>query len=291
MQVLVLGGTRFVGRAIVEALLGRGHEVTLFNRGSKTQVFPRVRRITGDRDRASDVARIAEDRWDAIVDVSGYRPSQVRPVLDALGGALPHYVYISTVSVYAPRLAPDADEAAPLLRVDESIGSDDPHSYGGLKALCEGTLRERAGDSLTVIRPTVVIGPRDYTDRFAWWVHRVASGLVPDPPRPGQPVQLIDVQDLAMFTLRCVEQPIVGTYNAVGPQSPLTLRGMIDTIAAALDVSVTLEPIRAGARLPLVIDDPADDGSFQVSGAAAYRSGLALTPLAQSARAVHRWER
>lgn len=290
MRVLVLGGTRFVGRAIVEALLARGHEVTLFNRGSHAQVFPWLPRITGDRDRPSDVAGISGQRWDVIVDVSGYRPAQVRAVLDALGGAIPHYLYISTVSVYALPLAPDAGESAPLLQVDESIASADSRSYGGLKARCEAVLREQA-ESLTVLRPTVVIGARDDTDRFGWWVRRVANGQVPEPPRPGQPVQLIDVQDLAAFALRCVEQRILGTYNVVGPEEPLTVRGMIDTIAAALDVTVTMEPVRPGARLPLLLDDPAGDGAFQVSGAAARRSGLRLTPLAGSARVVFRWGR
>lgn len=290
MDVLVLGGTRFIGHAIVEAALRSGHELTLCNRGSNPGVFPQVERIRADRDRAAGMARIGGRRWDAVVDLSGYRPAQVRPVLDALGGAMPHYVYISTVSVYALPLAPGAGETAPLLQVDESIPSSDPRSYGGLKALSEELLHYRAADALTIVRPTIVIGPRDYTDRFGWWVRRVAGGRVPEPPRSEQPLQLIDVRDLASFIVRCIEERIFGTYNAVGPEEPLTLRSMIETVAAALQVTASTAPAADGGRLPLVIDDPVDDGVFQVSGAGAYRQGLSLTPLAESARDVLRWE-
>ena len=291
MRILVLGGTRFIGHAVVEAALRNGHDVTLFNRGSDRTLFPQVARLIGDRNRPGDAARIGGQRWDAVVDISGYRPAQLRPVLDALGQDAPHYVFISTVSVYADGIGPGADETAPLLRVDESISGTDPHAYGGLKVLCEQELRSRIEGSLTVIRPTVVIGPRDYTDRFGWWVRRIAEGRVPAPPRPAQPVQLIDVQDLAAFVVRCIEHRIVGTYNAVAPREPLTLRGMIDAVVAALDMEQRLTLMDTGeTQLPLVIADPANDGAFQVSGEAAYRQGLSLTPIEDTARAVLRAE-
>ena len=209
-------------------------------------------------------------------------------MLDALGEPT-RYVYISTVSVYAQPLPPGADEAAPLLDVDESIASGDPRSYGGFKVLAERELHARLGGLMTVLRPTVVTGPDDYTDRFSWWVRRVAAGgRIEAPPRLEQPVQLIDVDDLAAFTMRCLEQRILGTFNAVGPREPLTMGGMIDAIATAAGVHVSVERIDGtrAERLPLVVDDPAHDGAFQVSGQAAYQHGLTLTPLVSTARAV-----
>lgn len=165
MDVLVLGGTRFVGRAIAERAIARGHGVTLFNRGSDQAAFPAAARINGDRDVQSDVARIGGHAWDAVVDVSGYRPAQVRAVLAALGAGRPRYLYISTVSVYADPVPRGASESAPLLEVDETIPSTDPRAYGGLKVLCERELAAEYSGPLTILRPTVVIGPHDYTDR------------------------------------------------------------------------------------------------------------------------------
>lgn len=295
MQILVLGGTRFVGRGIVEAALDRGHELTLFNRGtSDPEAFrdnPNVHRLIGDR-RSETVAQIAEVAWDAVVDVSAYRPDDVRPVLRVLSNQAPHYVFISTVSVYSPNIPPGSDESAPLLQVPETIPSSDPRSYGGLKVLCERELRNALEGRLTILRPTVVIGPRDYTDRFGWWVKRIAGGGdLPVPRRFEQPVQLIDVRDLSAFTMRTIDMNIVGTYNAVGPKEPSTLGGMIDMVSSALGVAVRLVPTDGGSQLPLTLpEDGSADGYFSVSGAAAYRHGLTLRPIGDSARDVLEWE-
>ncbi len=292
MRILILGGTRFVGRAIVDAALQRDHEVTLFNRGTHRDIFAAVPTIIGDRESPDDVAELAGARWDAVVDVSAYTPAQLRPVLHALGENVPHYVYISTVSVYADALPRGADESAPLLQVEESISADDPHAYGGLKARCEELLRERLGDRLTVLRPTVVIGPHDHTDRFPWWVRSVArGGTMRVPSRLEQPVQLIDAADLAVFTMHVLEHRVLGTYNTVGPSQPLTLGGLLDALSATFDSHV--EPVPAesqedGAPFPLagLAADGSEDGLFSVSGAAAWRDGLRLRSIAESALAV-----
>jgi len=288
-RVLVLGGTRFVGRAIVEAALSAGHEVTLFNRGSAPDLFPGARRILGDRDTA-DIDRIAQATWDCVVDVSGYRPAQVRGVLHALGDRVSHYLFISTVSVYATPLPPGAAEDAPLIVVDETVPPGDPLAYGGLKVLCEQELRARLDGLLTVVRPTVVIGPHDTTDRFPWWVRLVArGGRIEVPARVDQPLQLIDAADLSAFVVRAIEQRVGGTFNVVGPAAPLTLRGLIDLLSVALDSNVEPVPAAggAGARIPLTTDpEGTADGLFAVSGEAAYRAGLTLRPLEQSAREV-----
>jgi 2'-hydroxyisoflavone reductase len=295
MQILVLGGTRFIGRGIVEAALERGHELTLFNRGSSDpdafRNTPNVNSLRGDR-HTEDIAQIAERRWDAVVDVSAYRPDDLRPVLRALSNQAPHYVFISTVSVYASDIPPGSDESAPLLQVPESIPSSDPRAYGGLKALCERELRGAVEDRLTILRPTVVIGPRDYTDRFGWWVKRIArGGDLQVPRRLDQPVQIIDVRDLSAFTVRTMDMTLFGTYNAVGPKGPMTLAGMIETVGDALGVAVRLGPRDDASQFPLTLpEDGSADGYFSLSGAAAYRQGLTLRPIGDSARDVLPWE-
>jgi 2'-hydroxyisoflavone reductase len=288
MNILVIGGTRFVGRGIVDAALQRAHTVTLFNRGvTGAGVFPDVPRLTGDRRSDADVAQLSGTEWDCVVDVSAYRPAEVRPVLHTLGDAIRHYVYVSTVSVYADPVVPGATEDAPLLQVGEDVPAGDRHAYGGLKAACEVALRSAIGDRLTVLRPTVVVGPHDYTDRFTWWVRQIAEGGRLQVPRNlDQAVQLIDVRDLGAFAVHAVEERLLGTFNTVGPERPLTLATMIGLIQDAIGVSVELVPTGAeAARFPLLIDD-GDDGAFRVSGAAAYRRGLALRPLTESARDV-----
>jgi len=295
MQILVLGGTRFIGRGIVEAALDRGHELTLFNRGSTDpDAFrdkPTVHSLRGDR-RSEDIAQIAARRWDAVVDVSAYRPDDVRPVLRALSSQAPQYVFISTVSVYAPNIPPGSDETAPLLQVAETIPSSDPRAYGGLKALCEGELRNAIEERLTILRPTVVIGPRDYTDRFGWWVKRIAGRRdVPVPRRLDQPVQLIDVRDLSAFTVRTMDTKLLGAFNAVGPKEPMTLGDLIETVGTALGVAVRVRPSDGRSGAPLTLpDDGSADGYFSVSGAAAYRQGLTLRSIGDSARDVLEWE-
>ena len=189
MKVLVLGGTRFVGRGIVEATLNAKHDVTLFNRGTDRALFPAVPRIIGDR--TKDTATLAAQDWDCVVDVSGYRPSEVRPVARAVHDHTQHYVYISTVSVYETPMPPGAGEEAPLMRVDEPIPDTDPRSYGGLKALCESALRASLGDRLTVLRPTVVVGPHDYTDPVDIEDPDAPQGVRPLGVDPGFPHEIV----------------------------------------------------------------------------------------------------
>lgn len=287
MKLLVLGGTRFVGRAIVETALAAGHDVTLFNRGSNRDIFPDVARIAGDRD-SDDIAKIGEQEWDVVVDVSAYHPRQVRSAVRALREQRPHHVFISTVSVYADPVPHGSDESAMLIEVDESIPRSDPRAYGGLKVLCERAMRD-ATEHLTVLRPTVVIGPHDPTDRFTWWVQRVVrGGRISVPERVEQPVQLVDAEDLAAFAVLAAEQRVRGTFNVTAPTELLTLRDMIGVIAGAAGVSVELETA-SSADYPLYLGgEPEDDGVFMLSNEKARRAGLGLRPLADSTAAVLR---
>ncbi|MDP9406425.1 MAG: NAD-dependent epimerase/dehydratase family protein, partial [Actinomycetota bacterium] len=245
MRVLVLGGTSFVGRAVVDDLLGGGHQPTLFSRGrTGADLFPGVERRRGDRD-AGDYASLADGSWDAVVDVSGYVPRHVSQAADALGDRVGRYLFISTISVYdVARMTVDAREDAPRLEPVHDTEDVTGETYGRLKVACEDDLVARYGPRLTLVRPGVVAGPQDPTDRFTWWVRRAArGGRLPLPARPEQPVQVVDSRDLARLvtTLLLADRP--GTYDAVGPAEPVTLLGLADTCATVAGAGLDLVPV------------------------------------------------
>ena len=292
----MLGGTAFVGRAVVDDLLAGGHTPTLFTRGrTGGDLFPDVARRRGDR-AAGDYASLADGAWDAVVDVSGYVPRHVGQAADALAGRVGRYLFVSTVSVYdAARLTVGTHEEAPRLpavRHTEEVSGD---TYGGLKVACEDDLHARLGPRLTVVRPGVVAGPHDTTDRFTWWVRRAArGGRLPLPARPDQPVQVVDSRDLARLVTALLLADRPGTFDAVGPAEPVTLVDLADTCATAAGVALDLVPLtpRPGdPGLPLTLPDPALDVVFRRDPAAARAAGLPATPLAGTAAAVLEWDR
>ena len=291
MRILVVGGTQFVGRHLVEAALAAGHRVTLFHRGTTNDdLFPVAEHRHGDRD--GDLAGLATGRWDATVDVSAYFPRQVAALADALGERAGHLVYVSTVSVYAPPAGPGYDEDSPLATVEdperEDIGGG---RYGGLKAACEQVARDRFGDAVSIVRPTYVVGPWDHTGRFTSWVRRLAAGgevLVPGPART--PVQVVDARDLAAFTLLLATDRVAGAFHAVSPAPPF---GFGDLVAAVADVvapaGTTLTTVDADfldrhrVVLPL-FDGGADSDVLAADPARALAAGLAPRPLAETVR-------
>lgn len=218
MRILVLGGTIFLGRHIVEAALARRHEITLFHRGRHgLELFPAVSRILGDRTESLDALRNL--RWDVIVDTSGYVPRVVDLSAEGLRDCADLYVFISSVSVYADQATPGAVEDWALAQLgdasDEVVTED---NYGALKALCEDRVASRWPDRCLLIRPGLIVGPDDPTDRFTYWPVRYAEGgEVLAPGEPERPVQFIDVRDLAEWLVRCCEDRTTGVYNAVGP--------------------------------------------------------------------------
>lgn len=216
MQVLVLGGTSFVGRAIVEDLLARGHTPTLFNRGlTGADLFPGVARLVGDRD-SEDYAALAGHRWEAVVDVTAYQPRHVEQAVAALGSH-GRYVFISTGMVYDHDAADGAiTEASPRLapHVDDEVLDDE--AYGPLKVACEDALLAHFGDRLSVVRPGWVVGPHEPTDRLTYWVRNAARGhAIAVPERLDRPVQLIDVRDVARLVTILLERDLPGAFNAV----------------------------------------------------------------------------
>lgn len=302
MKLLVLGGTRFVGRHLVEAALDRGHELTLFNRGiTNPHLFPGVERIPGDR--GGDLSGLSGRRWDVAVDVNGYLPGFVRAAAERLAGAVDRYVFVSTVSVYAGFRQTGLTEEAPLKKLPDggtNAGTVTRESYGGLKALCESAVREILPQRSLIVRPGLVAGPHDPTGRFPYWPWRVArGGEVLAPESPDLPVQLIDARDLGEWIVRCVEAGEAGTYNAVGPGRPLTFGEVLETCreVAGSDARFTwvdrdfllendVEPFTG---VPLWLGGPEAIGFNSISNQKAVSAGLTFRPLADTVRDTLAW--
>jgi 2'-hydroxyisoflavone reductase len=224
MRILVLGGTQFVGRAFVEASLARGHQVTLFNRGRTAPLlFPEAEHLRGDRD--GDLSALRGRDFDAVLDSCGYVPRVVRKAAELLAPSVGQYVFISTVAVYANHQEPHQHETAPLVSLPEYMQEEiTPKTYGGLKVLAERALLNIVPQSSLIIRPGLIVGPWDPSDRFTYWPLRVAAGgEVLAPVGPDYPVQFIDARDLALWMLTMIERYEVGIFNAVGPNVPLSL--------------------------------------------------------------------
>jgi 2'-hydroxyisoflavone reductase len=282
MNVLVLGGTSFVGRWIVQDLLDRGHTPTLFTRGKTgADLFPGTARATGDRD-VGDYASIAGTSWDAVVDVSAYVPRHVREASAAVSTG--RYLFISTGSVYDRTVAGDGmTEDSPRLppyRESEVVDGD---TYGPLKVACEDDVQDLHGDRATIVRPGIVAGPHDPTDRFTYWTR--ATGTVEVPGRLDQPVQVIDARDLARLVVLLLEQDQPGTYNAVGPQPAVTLAELIRVCGAEALVEKEARP-----GFPLVLPDQTWDVMFRRSAAAALSVGMPTTPLGATAADTRAWD-
>ena len=232
MRILIIGGTRFVGRHLVESALAHSHEVTLFNRGkTNPDLFPQLETIIGDRER--DLDRLAQtDRiWDTVIDVAGYLPRIVRLSAEVLKDAVSHYVFISTLSVYENFNKIGMDESDPVGKLeDETIEEITGETYGPLKVLCEKAVQQVFGRERTlIIRPGLVVGPHDPTDRFTYWPVRVArGGEILAPQKPEAAIQVIDVRDLAAFTIKLIEENASGIFNVTGPDYELTIGKLLE---------------------------------------------------------------
>lgn len=301
MRILVIGGTRFVGRAIVEEAARRGHQVDVFHRGSTPLGgLAGVSEIIGDRD--SDTTGLASGSWDATVDVCAYRPHQVHELAAALGGRGGHHTFISTVSYYADDIAAGQDESAPAKDTSVLDGLDlktcpiDAKTYGALKVLCEEAARD-AYSSLLMIRPTYVFGPDDYTMRYPKWVERIAAGgRVECPDSDGVPIQYIDARDQAIFTVDQIEKQANDTFHCVAPNGSFSFKDMLEQTASAfapagtelvyLDYEQSKE--RAAADFPLW-GGRENVGTRQMSPARALAAGMPIRPFAETARDTLHW--
>jgi 2'-hydroxyisoflavone reductase len=297
MRILILGGTGFIGPHQVRYAVARGHKVTVFNRGKThpESVPPGVERLEGDRDGKLDALKNRE--WDAVIDNPARLPRWVRDSAGLLKNSAGQYLFISTISVYKDEREPGADETSPVIELpDPTVEEVTGATYGGLKALAEKEAEKAFPGRATIVRPGLIVGPGDDTDRFTYWPARIArGGEVLAPGNPTDYVQIIDARDLAEFTIRLVEQKAFGTFNAVGPSSPLSMAEMLYGIRGVVsnDIKFTWVPasflekqnVSPWSDMPVWLP-PAGEyaGTGLRSNARAKAAGITFRPLADTAR-------
>ncbi len=218
MKLLVLGGTKFLGRHAVDAALAGGHNVTIFTRGqTNPELFPGVERLRGDRD--GDLDALRGGSWDGVVDTSGYVPRIVRQSAELLHDRVGRYVFVSSISVYDDFSSPPTETSA-VAELEDPATEEIEENYGALKAACEGVVEEIYGDRSARVRAGLIVGPHDPTDRFTYWPRRIAlGGEVLGPGDPDAPVQFIDARDLAAWLVNLALEGPGGTYNAHRPRA------------------------------------------------------------------------
>lgn len=315
MKILILGGTVFLGRHLVEAAQAGGHEVTLFNRGRhEPELFPGIERLRGDR--RGDLNALRGRRFDAVIDTCGYVPGVVRASVEMLADAVDRYVFISSLSVYSDSTAQTIDESTPVntitieqLQAAEKIEPTNPitainyaESYGGLKALCEQEVERRMPGREINVRVGLIVGPHDYSDRFTYWPSRIArGGEVLAPGEPDRPKQFIDVRDVSEWIIHMLETGRTGTYNVIGPERQPSMREVLqqcrsvtgsdasfvwvsDDFLLASDVGVWRE-------MPLWMPKRYEKPAFQAANSDRARAaGLRFRPLAETILDTLRWD-
>jgi 2'-hydroxyisoflavone reductase len=297
MNILLIGGPKFVGRALIDSALAAGHQVTTFNRGkTNADLYPEVEKLLGDRDGQLDALK--GRTWDAVIDTSGYLPRIVRQSAELLADSVERYAFISTISVY-PEIAGATEDSALTVLEDETT-EDIPKAYGGLKVLCERAVLDVFGsDRALIVRPGLIVGPYDPTDRFTYWVMRAAQGgEMIAPESPDYRVQVIDVRDLAEWTVRKTAEGTSGVFNATGPEKPVPFGELIDTAkrisgSDAQPVWVSAEflaehEVAPWSHMPLWIPGEAW-GTVNIDRALA--AGLTFRSLADTVRDTLDWVR
>ena len=297
MRLLVLGGTKFLGRAAVESALERSHQVTLFNRGeTNPELFPQAERLRGDRD--GDLSALEGREWDAVIDPSGFVPRVLRTSAELLRDAVGHYVFVSSISVYREPYEPDFDEDAPVFEVEPRT-EEVLEEYAELKAACERLLTEVLPGSHASVRAGLIVGPHDPTGRFTYWPLRVAQGgdvLAPAPPE--RRVQFVDARDLGEWLVHVAEERIRGTFNAVRPAEPFgDLLEVCHEVSGSdarfvwVDESFLLErEVGQWMELPLWLAG-AEAAFIQADVSRAVTAGLRFRPVAETVTDTLAWAR
>jgi 2'-hydroxyisoflavone reductase len=305
LNFLILGGTRFLGRHIVDTALERGHRVTVFTRGREPlSSSAGVSALVGDRDPriAPGLRALENGAWDAVVDTSGYVPRIVDASAALFHERVGRYAFVSSLSVYASAARAGQDETAPLLPPVESDNEDIPKNYGALKASCEAVVTQRFGARATILRPGLIVGPYDPTDRFSYWVARFVhpallgarSPRAVVPARRERPIQFIDARDLARWTVELLENDAGGTFNAAIPAGQWTMGDLVDALVAGSatppeptwvdEATLTAHRVEPWVGLPLWI--PAGDsdsaGFLAFDCMKAQRAGLRTGALART---------
>jgi len=312
VKLLVLGGTRFLGRHIVDAALVRGHAVTTFTRGhNPLPSSGRVEALTGNRDPriAPGLAALEHAEWDAVVDTSGYVPRIVDASASLLAQRATRYLFVSSISVYADSSLPGQDETARVLPPVDRDNEDITENYGALKASCEGVVAQHFAGGATIVRPGLIVGPFDPTDRFAYWVARFIHpkllgsrpqrAVVPAPP--SRPIQVIDGRDLARWMIELLENDIGGTFNACSPAGRWAFGDLIDALVDASpsppepawtdETALHAQAVKPWTGLPLWVPSNDSDhaGFMYFDCTKAARAGLAARPLAQTIEDTAAW--
>ena len=308
LNILILGGTGFTGPFQVDYALKRGHKVTLFNRGKRpSPEWPAaVEQLHGDRN-TGDLSALKGRKWDVCIDNPTSLPFWVRDAGQVLKGNVGHYLFISTISVYADGSKPGINENSPLAQykgkdamaeTQQTLRADIENLYGPLKALSEAEAHKQFGKNVTIVRPGYIVGPRDETDRFTYWPHRVAQGgeiLVPGDGN--DPIQIIDGRDLGEWMIRLAEAGTTGTFNACGPDYPLSMDAMLYGCQAVTGGGMTLTHVSPAfldeQQVGLPIWVPSKDNPYAgygaVSNERAIAAGLTFRPLATTVQDLLAW--
>jgi len=313
MKTLILGGTVFLGRHLIEAALARGHEVTIFNRGQHgPDLYPDIEKLRGDR--SNVLSALRGRRWDAVIDTCGYVPGVVRQSAALLADAVEHYTFISSCSVYANFDLAGTDERSPVSTITteqlndaEKIETGERATaitygemYGALKALCEQAAEEAMPGRVLSVRAGLIVGSHDYSDRFTYWVHRVAEGgEVLAPGRPGRRVRVIDALDLAEWIIRMAEKRQSGIYNATGAEDGLTFARLLEECRRVSGSDATFiwvseeflieHGVKAWGEMPLWIPEEYN-GIFLVNNDRAVAAGLTFRPLSETIKDTLCWD-
>ncbi|MCH8908298.1 MAG: epimerase [Candidatus Heimdallarchaeota archaeon] len=301
MDILIIGGTKFLGRALVRVALDNNHNLTLFNRGkTNPDVFPEVEIIKGDRD--GGLENIGDRTWDVVIDTCGYVPRIVKSSVEYLNGKVGRYVFISSISVYTESSEIDRKEDAEVIHLEDKTTEDimgGPDNYGGLKYLCEQEVSNGFEKSL-IIRPGLIVGPYDPTHRFTYWAVRIRKGgkiLIPNDV--SYPIQIIDVRDLAEFTIKLSEDKVTGVFNVTGPKPDITVGHIYQTSKSFSDNDP--EFVKAGdswlldnkvtpwSEMPLWIPDASGRALMQVNIDSAIENGLTFRSLETIIRDTLDW--
>jgi nucleoside-diphosphate-sugar epimerase len=301
MRILTLGGTRFVGRHIVEAARSAGHEITVFSRGHTPLPWDDVEHLSGDRE-TGELEALRDREWDACIDVSAYAPEVARASAELLAGQVGHYTFISTASVYVVDPAGGMDETTPVLPADlGEAGADGAELYGARKVACELEVERVFPGRALIVRPGIVAGPHDPTNRFTWWVERLArGGEVLGPGAPDAPVQLVDGRDLGAFTVAQTERLTTGVFNVCGPPSSFgeliaacrTGTGSSPGVTWVGEELLLEQEVEPFTEMPLWLpDEPATRAFYSMSNGRARSQGLELRHLADTARDTWEWLR
>ncbi|HDR7256233.1 TPA: SDR family oxidoreductase [Bacillus pacificus] len=314
MKILILGGTRFLGRAFVEEALNRGHEVTLFNRGTNKEIFPEVEQLIGDRN--GDVSSLENRKWDVVVDTCGFSPHHIRNVGEVLKDNIEHYIFISSLSVYKDWIPHHIKEdyilqpepTAEQIKAVEN-GEISPYEhYGALKVLCEKEAEKYWPGRVLHVRAGLLSGMFDYTDRLPYWIQRIAKGgKVLVPGRKDRPVQIVDIKDVANWGLNMAENNKVGTFNVTGPNYELTMEELLNTCKKVPNSDATFvwvdesfmneHKVQPWTEMPLWLPETFSlegepkpwKGGFSINIESAVKEGLTFRRLEDTIADVYVW--